>query len=409
MSIQPQKITFNELATGRIPSTRLKLRSRSGIMCVFSIGILALTLSAVAQTPVVFEGRRGLLLANDKVELTILLHGGSLVNLVLRDDPEKLSPFSNPALMAREMGGRGGGPVGHFVCVDGFGYPSEEERAAGMVVHGEAHRVPWELVSSGTQGHVTTLKFSARLPLVQEVFRRTFRMVDGENVIYVESELENLMAYDRPISWAEHVTIGSPFLQPAKTVVDMPAVRAQTRAYRPEESSRRRLAPGREFTWPMAPLAGGGTTDLRAAPVNPNSMDHTTCLLDPSHRLVWVTALNLEKHLLLGYVFRREEYPWLESWEDYRASLKLQRGLELSTQPFDGPRREVIQLNSMFNTPVYRWLPAKSKIGSHFLLFYVRTPEAFAKVDDVRLDNGQISIEDRAAGERITLPASLRL
>ena len=62
--------------------------------------------------------------------------------------------------------------VGHFVCVDGFGSPSAEERAAGMAMHGEAYLQPWKLVSSEKQGATTTAKFTVDLPLLQESFTR---------------------------------------------------------------------------------------------------------------------------------------------------------------------------------------------------------------------------------------------
>ena len=87
---------------------------------------------------------------------------------------------------------------------------SQEERKAGLPGHGEAHRVPWDVVSSAKKGVTTTVTFSATLPIVQEVFRRTLRMVDGEQVVYIESELENLLGFDRPINWGEHATIGAP-------------------------------------------------------------------------------------------------------------------------------------------------------------------------------------------------------
>jgi hypothetical protein len=83
------------------------------------------------------------------------------------------------------------------------------------------------------------------------------------------------------------------------------------------------------------------------------------------------------------------------------------RGIEFSSQPFDVPRREVIQTNTMFGAPVYRWLPAKSKIGSEFLMFLTRSPEGFTRTDDVRLESGTLIIEDRRAGKRIELKASL--
>lgn len=375
-----------------------------------AIVLVCFAYSASAQTPVVFEGRQALAVSNDKLELTILTQGGAFANLVLRDDPEKLSPLWNPVRMAREAGRKPptGFSLGHFVCVDGFGPVSPEEQAAGMPGHGEAHTQPWQLRSSDRKGNAVTVTFTTNLPLVQELFTRIIRLVEGENVVYVESELENLLAFDRPVCWAEHGTIGSPFLEPGKTVVDMSAQRAKTR----EHSGKPGLLPHRlvsfqDFTWPLAPTMNGGVADLRAAPLNPNSGDHTACLMDPSRKLAFVTALHPEKRLLLGYLFRREEFPWTQNWENYPPDLKMARGLEFSTQPFDVPRRQVIDTHSIFDTPVYRWLPAKSKIGSRFLFFYTRTPEGFRKVDEVALEGGKLTIEDRTAGKRITLPASL--
>ena len=119
-----------------------------------------------------------------------------------------------------------------------------------------------------------------------------------------------------------------------------------------------------------------------------------------------MTAINLRKGLLLGYLFRREDYPWLQTWGNYPPTRKMARGMEFGTQPFDVPRREAIAMGTMFETPIYRWLPAKSKIETRFLLFYTRVPEGFHKVDDVRLENGQLILQDRAAGKQVTLAAS---
>jgi hypothetical protein len=60
----------------------------------------------------------------------------------------------------------------------------------------------------------------------------------------------------------------------------------------------------------------------------------------------------------------------------------------------------------MFETPTYRWLPALSKITSSFIMFYAHTPDGFAQVDDVVLENGVITIEDRKHDKRIVLKAS---
>ncbi|MGE5570259.1 MAG: hypothetical protein ACM3S5_14580 [Rhodospirillales bacterium] len=346
------------------------------------------------------NNRPVMLFSNDKLELAIEVQGGSMVSLLMRDDPTGLSPF----------GGAGARILGHFVCVDGFGPTSTEERAAGLPGHGEAHRLPWEITASGKQGNTASVTFQVKLPLVQETLTRSFHIVDGENVIYVDSELESHLAFDRPVNWAEHLTIASPFLEPESLVVDLPAARAKTRKHpQTTERLRRRLASDREFTWPNAPLVAGGTTDVRSAPPDSGTVDHLTTLIDPSRELGWVTALNKKRRALLGYIFRREEYPWLQDWESYETSARMNRGLEFSTQPFDVRRREVIDLRSMFDAPVYRWLPAKSKITTRFLLFWVKAPEGMTRIDDVRIENGRMIVEDRAAQKRIDMPASRSL
>lgn len=376
---------------------------------------LALTLSAQTQDGVLkrveFEQTQAVALANDKLELTLLPTGGAMVNLVIKGEASQLSPFWNPARIARDAGkpprGAGGG---HFVCVDGFGPPSDEEKAAGLPMHGEAHREPWTVDTATKSDGVTTVSFSAKLPLVQEVFRRTLRIADGESVFQVDSELESLVAFDRPINWGEHATIGSPFLAPGKTVVDMSAKRSKTRGHDDEENPYpHRLASFVEFTWPQAPGVDGGSVDLRNEPLNPNSLDHTTSLMDPERKLAFVTALNLEHHLLLGYVFLRDEYPWLQIWESYPPDMGAARGLEFSTQPFDIPRRQVIERGPMFDTPVVRWLPAKSKIASRFLVFYTTVPPEVTRIDDVALEGGELIIRDRASNKTMKLKASLGL
>jgi hypothetical protein len=357
-----------------------------------------------------FEEQPAYLLSNGALDLTILPRGSTFASVVLADDPGKLSPLWNPIRLAREAGEKNtfDSALGHFICVDGFGPVSAEEEAAHLPGHGEAHETPFEVKFYGKDAHATTLTLSTKLPLTQELFARTVRMVDGENVIYVQSELESLLAFDRPVFWAEHATIGSPFLEPGVTVVDMSAHRAQTRPYQPEkEGLPHRLPSGKDFTWPEAPGLHTRKIDVRVAPAGPNSGDHTTCLMDASRKMVFVTALHPGKRLVIGYLFKPQEYPWTQNWEYYPPNKKLARGLEFSTQPYDVPRREVVQLNSMFGSPVYRWLPAKTKIESRFLMFYAHTPEGFTKVDDVRLENGKIIIEDHKSHKQVTLAASL--
>jgi hypothetical protein len=361
---------------------------------------------------IAFEGYPALVLANDEVEVVVITRGASIVSVIGHDDEERQSPLWNPQEAAREQGQAHGAVFakspgfGHFVCLDGFGPGSPEEQQAGLPMHGEAHRQLYDVRHHSKEGGIQALTLEAMLPLVGEVFRRTLRLVDGEKVLYVESELESLLAFDRPVVWAEHATIGAPFLRREETVVDMPAARARTRDHPTHpEVLVRRLASGREFEWPLAPGADGTPVDIRA--VGPGaSGDHTTCLMEPGRPWAFVTCLNPTSCRLLGYLFRRDEFPWLQNWEHYPADRQLARGLEFATQPYDVPRREAVQAGAMFDTPTYRWLPARAKITGRFLLFWTRTPAGFTKIDDLRIESGTVRVRD-VSGQVMVLPASL--
>jgi len=371
--------------------------------------VLGLTVTVVAQDKAVWEDRPALLLSNDRIELTVLPEGGAMAQILLKDDKEKINPLWNPYWIARQAGLNR--PTnfyrGHFVCVDGFGPVSPEERSAGLPMHGEAHTLPWELKSQRKEGNTTSAAFSVNLPLSQEVFTRTFHVVDGEQVVWVESGLTNLLAFDRPVFWGEHATISAPFLEPGKVAVDMPASKSKTKAYQPAPT--RRLQSFADFTWPMAPTLDGKLFDVRTAPMSPNVTDHTTTLLDPSRRLVFVTALHLDRNLMIGWVFRREEFPWVQTWLSYPGPNRMTRGLEFATQPFDLTRAEVLTSGPLFDSPVFRIARAKSTIASSFLMFYTSVPDGFQKVDDVRLEGGRLIVDDRANKKTITLAASRTL
>ena len=370
--------------------------------------LFLLTTALAAQPSTIFEGMPAVKLTNGKLELTVLQRGSSFAELVMVGDPRRINPLWEPIRLAREAGTKPtfGASIGHFVCVDGFGGVSKEEAAAGLTGHGEAHIQTFEILKQT----VDTVEMRAALPVTQETLTRTVRMIAGESVVYVSSRLESLLGFDRPAFWAEHATIGSPFLEPGVTAVDLPAEKSQTRPY--TASGRglpHRLTPGEDFTWPFAPGVDGQVVNVRTPPAKTNSGDHTTSLMDRGRKYAFVTALNPAKHLIFGYVFRHEEFPWVQSWEFYPENGKLARGLEFSTQPYDVPRREAATLATMFGAPTYRWLPAKSSITSEFLFFYAAAPDGMRRVDDVTLENGKIVITDRESNRSLTLAASGKL
>ena len=201
-----------------------------------------------------------LILANDKMELTMSATGGRFNKLVLKEgDP--ISPIA---------------AIGHFLALDGFGSPSDQEQALGMPFHGEASRTPFEIlaISPATPARSVTLR--GTLPLAQETIIRTVEMVNGENIVYVTTQLESNLTVDRPFSWAEHATIGPPYLEKGKVVVDMPATNCRVRPYKPGAIPGH-LVYDKDFKWPMAPTVDGGRADIRVYPTDHAWLDLASC------------------------------------------------------------------------------------------------------------------------------------
>jgi hypothetical protein len=347
----------------------------------FVLGAVPLT-----QERVSYEGSPAIRLSNGAVELVVLSHGGAFASFTWSEDSNRTNPMWDPVRMGRERGATESfGPSrGHFLCVDGFGPVSGHERTAGFPEHGEANKLPWELLRSTA----SSASFRVRLPLAQETVTRTITMAPEESVVRVETVLESEVAFDRVMLWAEHATIGAPFLSLGKTVVDQSAKRCRTKTYGEPGSSR--FPQGRDFEWPVLP----GHGDLRRSPDRSGFFEHIGCLMDESREDEFVTAIATGENLLVGYLFRRREFPWVQHWMHYPDDGSYAWGLEFGTQPYDATKAEVVALSPMFGTPTFQWLPARSQVSTRFLLFVTKVPEGFERVTDVRLEKGKLVIEN---------------
>jgi len=107
-----------------------------------------------------YRGRRACVLENGVLELIVTIEGGHIA--ALTDKTTKINPLWSPPWPSLEpsqydrvkhpqYGNNAeskllAGILGHNLCLDIFGAPSEAEAAAGMTVHGEASVVPYQIV-----------------------------------------------------------------------------------------------------------------------------------------------------------------------------------------------------------------------------------------------------------------------
>jgi hypothetical protein len=321
-----------------------------------------------------YRGRRAASIDNGALRVTVLEEGGHIaeicdlatgVNPLWTPGWPSIEPSLYQPARHPEYGGGAdasllSGIMGHNLCLDVFGGPSAAEAAAGLPAHGEASVARFSVEASAR-----TIEMKTVLPEAQLHVTRTLTL-DGP-VVRVHETVENLTATDRAVGWTEHVTIGPPFLAPGATRLHVDADRSLV--YPDRFGAADYLAPGAEFVWPHAPRLGGGTADLGTYPATAPSDSYTAHRLDPRRDTASFVLFSPASGLAFGYAWRRADFPWLGLWEEYRSrsaapwnGAEITWGLEFGVSPLPESRQQMIERGRTFDTPGFRWIPARQRI-----------------------------------------------
>lgn len=302
------------------------------------------------------------------------------------------------------------GLVGHNLCLDYFGPPSEEEAAQGLSIHGEAPVSKWRKTGLSLDNHQVALTLSVELPVAGLAFSREIKLSRHESVVYFKETVKNERKADHFFHWTQHVTLGPPFLSYRDSRIAISATKGKT--YPHGYEGKALLASSRQFRWPLAPGSSGGRVDL-TRPFSRKGLGFvTSALLDPRREVEFVAALNFRLGLLMGYCFRRSDFPWVAIWEENRARAEAPwngrcqaRGLEFGSTPFPVLRRESFALGSLFGTLTFAQVPARSHKTVCYLGFLARVPRGFTHVRDIRVAPNEILIYGKERGDVVRLLA----
>jgi hypothetical protein len=385
------------------------LRPQSGLVCRASS----------------WRGRRAFVLENDLVRLITLTGGGHIAEFRFRvgSGPSTLNPLWIPPWKTIEpyeyrgahrarygppaVGRMLSGIVGHNLCLDYFGSPSEEEVRQGLSIHGEAPSLRWRKVRARVSKNEVALELGVRLPIAQLRFRRRIKLRRGESVVYFREEVLNEAKADCFCHWTQHVTLGPPFLAPEESRVFVSGTQGRTFPHGYEGKAL--LNSSRNFRWPHAPSATGQPVDLGKPFVRAGLGFVVTVLLDPRRNQEYIAALNAREHLLLGYCFARADFPWTAVWEENRArtgapwSGQTQaRGLEFGSTPFPVGRRQAFANGPLFGTPYFSVIPARSRKTVNYVSFLAGVPPDFLELGDIRCAPGEILIKGRGGKVRLS-------
>lgn len=340
-----------------------------------------------------YAGRRAARIENERLRVTVTTEGGHIAELLHKQtgvnplwtphwrsiEPSTFDPARQPEYGPHNEAHLLSGILGHNVCLDIFGGPSAEEAKAGIPVHGEAPVARYEMSGDDRNLHMQTVLLKAQL-----LFERRISLHPDFPRIDVTESIENLTATDRPIGWTQHVTIGPPFLELGQTEFRMSATRSKV-INSSFNDGRGPQEPDAEFEWPYCPLKSGHVADLRVFPSERVSGGFTAHLIDTGAENAWFAVWAPSTKVLLAYIWRRSDFPWLARWEENHLRIQppwnsagLACGMEFGVSPFVESRRAMVDRGTLFGVPTFRWVPARSRVSVNYCAFLAvreRIPE----------------------------------
>ena len=362
-----------------------------------------LIMTSPVQAETVVNGRPSVVLEGKIARLIVDIGGGSIVDFQLSAQGINPLVFDNIVFEPKEKFFR---PMAHFLCLDRWGAPSKAEKQNGMFFHGEASRVEWKILKRPTlKGKLIKASMSASLPLAGLEVKRLVQLSDTSATFTISETVINRNKLGRIYNMVQHPTIGPPFLDET-TLVDSNARKGFMQPQSDPQPQPTSLPTPEEpaVYWPHAVK--------KKEPVN---LRQLTSDADPNvvsfifeENLGWVTASNASQGLLIGYLWKTSEYPWLNIWRHVEKGKPFARGLEFGTTGLHAPFSILVEKGKIFDRPLYVHLDTGQSVVRSYRAFLFEIPNDYQGVGRLTYTDGTLIIHERGRGADRDLSMAIR-
>ena len=333
-------------------------------------------------------------LSNRVAIARVALAGGGLIEFRLKDHPTNPLNWDIGDLEEKTPGT----PYlrGHFLCLDRWGAPSESEAARGVPFHGEAPRTLWTLdrparpSAAGLQAQM-----SCKLKLAGLNVVRDMTLLPNSPVVLIEERITNPRPLGRIYNMVQHPSIAPPFLDDT-TLVDSNATfgfdqDGSIPASR-EEASR----------WPQMTLLDQHVNlrHFRSAGKPVTGHDVTSFVFENKTSYGWVTACHPGQRLMLGYVWRTVDYPWLNIWRYRKEGKVAARGLEFGTTGLHQPFTTLVRRGRILDRRLLSYIDAGATQARSYIVFLATVPENYRGVDQLSISATKLTLTERGPKPR---------
>ena len=270
------------------------------------------------------------------------------------------------------------------MCLGRWGDPSVGEASKGHIKHGDFNRLQWETKINGNQ-----LLMSAQSGLEGLQIEREVILDSTAAVMQVNETVHNVLPVGRLYNMMQHPTLSAPFLDDT-TLINCNAASGFDYAFDTYDE--------KVFgSWPELRTKDGKNINL----VNPQRAYSSVFpfLVKESDDWGWITAYSPTNNLLLGYVWKRTDYPWIAHWLHFENEKLTYRGLEFGTTGLHKPIQSIWEegLLHLLQQPTCLYLDADKKEQRSYTCFQINVPNGFEGVEGVQLTNKAITIIEKGS------------
>jgi len=324
-------------------------------------------------------------LKNSKMILQVNLRGGAYIDFHLKDLPInplnwKIKDPEQPPFM------------GHFLCFDRWGPPSEGEKVNGFVHHGEVNTQKWELLDNPQKkdGFASCL-MRCMLPMGGLQLTRKIELAKDEPVFFVTEEIKNLNKNGRMFNIVQHVTLAPPFLDQS-TLFDNNTVKGfedrEDGSLNQEETV---------LKWPEANHNGKKISLRQFRDEWPRI---SSFVYSQNEEYAWVTACNPGKGLMIGYLWKTSEYPWINFWRSMENGNPMAFGMEFGTTGLHEPFPVVAEKGKIFGRNIYDFIDSGETLSKSFIAFLAKIPGDYQGVGEICICDSSFIIKENAGISR---------
>jgi len=215
---------------------------------------------------------------------------------------------------------------------------------------------------------------------------RKIEMPENEPLFFVTEEIKNLNKYGRMFNIVQHVTIGPPFLDKS-TLFDINAVKGFENK---EDGSLNQEEP--VISWPKAEHKG---QDINLRQFLTEWPRVVSFVFDKNEKHAWVTACNPGKNLLLGYLWKTEDYPWINFWRSMENKIPVAFGMEFGTTGLHEPFPVLAKKGKIFDRNIYDFIDAGEILTKSYTVFLARIPSDYQGVDKIEVTDSSLILQEQ--------------